>query len=66
VGQENVACAGSTEAGRVEPVVGHDSDLMALFRRVEEAYGEQPVLIRRVRPKIEQTSVVLSPRLDYA
>lgn len=47
-------------------VVDHDSDQMAVFRRVEEAYGGQPVLIRQVRPEIEQTIEVLSPRLEYA
>lgn len=47
-------------------VVDHDSDQLAVFRRVEEAYGGQPVLIRQVRPEIEQTIEVLSPRLEYA
>ena len=47
-------------------VVDHDSDQLALFRRVEEAYVGQPVLIRQVRPEIEQTIEVLSPRLEYA
>ncbi|HSN78486.1 MAG TPA: hypothetical protein VL334_25740 [Anaerolineae bacterium] len=47
-------------------MVDHDSDQLALFRRVEEAYGGQPVLIRQVRPEIEQTIEVLSPRLEYA
>ena len=47
-------------------VVDHDSDQMAVFRRVEEAYGGQPVLIRQVRLEIEQTIEVLSPRLEYA
>lgn len=47
-------------------VVDHDSDQLAVFRRVEEAYGGQSVLIRQVRPEIEQTIEVLSPRLEYA
>lgn len=47
-------------------VVDHDSDQMAVFRRVEEAYEGQPVLIRQVRLEIEQTIEVLSPRLEYA
>lgn len=47
-------------------VVDHDRDQVILYRRVEEAYGGQPVLIRQVRPEIEQTIEVLSPRLEYA
>jgi hypothetical protein len=47
-------------------VVDHDSNQVALYRRVEEAYGGQPVLIRQVRPEIEQTIDVLSPRLEHA
>ncbi len=47
-------------------VVDHDSDQMAVFRRVEEAFGGQPVLIRQVRPEIDQTIEIMSPRLEYA
>lgn len=46
-------------------VVDHDVDQLSLFRRVEEAYGGHPVLIRQVRLEIEQTIDVLSPRLEY-
>jgi hypothetical protein len=46
-------------------VVDHDADQLALFYRVEASYGAQPVLIRQVRPEVEQTIDVLSPRIEY-
>lgn len=46
-------------------VVDHDADQMALFLRVEAAYGRQPVLIRQVRPEVEQTVTVYSPRIEH-
>lgn len=46
-------------------VVDHDADQLALFQRVEARFGGLPVLIRQVRPEIEQTIMVRSPRIEY-
>ncbi len=44
-------------------LVDHDVDQMVLFQRIETAYPGQPVLIRQVRPEVEQTIMVRSPRV---
>jgi post-segregation antitoxin (ccd killing protein) len=41
-------------------LVDHDVDQLALFQRIEARFGGLPVLIRQVRPEIEQTINVLS------
>ena len=46
-------------------LVDHDVDQMALFQSIEAAYPGQLVLIRQVRPEVEQTIDVRSPRIEY-
>ncbi len=46
-------------------LVDHDVDQLALFQRIEARFGGLPVLIRQVRPEIEQTIMVRSPRIEY-
>ena len=46
-------------------LVDHDVDQLALFQRIEAAYPSQPVLIRQVRPDVEQTIDVRSPRIEF-
>lgn len=47
-------------------LVDHDSDQLVLFLRIEANYPGLPVLIRQVRPEIEEVINVRSPRFEYA
>ena len=46
-------------------LVDHDSDQLVLFERIEARFPGLPVLIRQVRPEVEQTIMVRSPRIEY-
>ena len=46
-------------------LVDHDIDQLALFQRIEARFSGLPVLIRQVRPEVEQTIMVHSPRIEY-
>ena len=46
-------------------LVDHDSDQLVLFQRIETRFPGRPVLIRQVRPEVEQTIMVRSPRIEY-
>lgn len=45
-------------------LVDSDTDLLALFQRIEQHYAETPVLIRQVTPEPEEIYVFRSPRVD--
>ena len=45
-------------------LVDHDVDQLALYQRIQARFHGLPVLIRQVRPEVEQTIMVHSPRLD--
>jgi len=45
-------------------LVDHDVDQLALFQRIKARFADLPVLIRQVRPEIEQTIMVHSPRIE--
>ncbi len=47
-------------------LVDHDPDQLALFLRIEKQYADLLVLIRQVRPTVEETINVRSPRFEYA
>jgi hypothetical protein len=55
---------GEFAAIRKGRLVDHDVDQLALFDRIEAAYPGEPVLIRQVRPEVEQTIDVRSPRIE--
>ena len=46
-------------------LVDHDFDQLVLFQRIETRFPGLPVLIRQVRPDVEQTIMVRSPRIEY-
>lgn len=46
-------------------LVDHDLDQLALFQRIEARFPGMPVLIRQVRPEVEQVVMVRSPRIEY-
>ncbi len=46
-------------------LVDHDTDQVALCQRLEQRFRGLPVLVRQVRPDVEQTIVVHSPRIEY-
>jgi post-segregation antitoxin (ccd killing protein) len=46
-------------------LVDHDADQLALYQRIEARFQGLPVLIRQVRPEVEQTIMVHSPRIEY-
>jgi hypothetical protein len=46
-------------------IVDHDVDQLALYQRIEARFRGLPVLIRQVRPEVEQTIMVQSPRIEY-
>ena len=46
-------------------LVDHDVDQLALYQRIEARFRGLPVLIRQVRPEVEQTIMVHSPRIEY-
>ena len=46
-------------------LVDHDVDQLALYQRIEARFDGLPVLIRQVRPEVEQTIMVHSPRIEY-
>ena len=46
-------------------IVDHDVDQLALYQRIEARFRGLPVLIRQVRPEVEQTIMVHSPRITY-
>jgi predicted transcriptional regulator len=45
-------------------LVNHDVDQLALYQRIEARFRGLPVLIRQVRPEIETTIVIHSPRIE--
>ena len=47
-------------------LVDHDADQLALFGRIEARFPGLPALIRQVRPEVEQTIMVRSPRIEVA
>ena len=46
-------------------VVDHDTDQLALLLRMEEHYPNTPVLIKPVRPEIDEVFTIRSPRISY-
>ena len=46
-------------------LVDHDADQLALYQRIEARFQGLPVLIRHVRPEVETTIMVHSPRIEY-
>ena len=46
-------------------LVDHDVDQLALYQRIEARFQGLPVLIRQVRPDVEQTIMIHSPRIEY-
>lgn len=46
-------------------LVDHDVDQLALYQRIEARFQGLPVLIRQVRPEVERTIMVHSPRIEY-
>ena len=46
-------------------LVDHDADQLALLGRIEARFPGLPVLIRQVRPEVEQILMVRSPRIEY-
>lgn len=46
-------------------VIDHDSDQATLYLRVTSQYPDDIVLIRQVRPEMEMTYTILSPRLVH-
>ena len=46
-------------------VIDHDRDELSLFLRVEEQHPNVPVLIRKVRPEVEEIYTIRSPRFSY-
>ena len=46
-------------------LVDHDVDQLALYQRIEARFHGLPVLIRQVRPEVERTIMVHSPRIEY-
>jgi hypothetical protein len=46
-------------------VIDHDLDELALFLRIDEQYPDVPVLIRKVRPEVEEVYTIRSPRFSY-
>ena len=46
-------------------LVDHDVDQLALYQRVQARFEGQPILIRQVRPEVEQTLMIHSPRIEY-
>jgi hypothetical protein len=46
-------------------LVDHDGDQLTLFQRIEARFRGLPVLIRQVRPEVEQTIMIHSPRIEY-
>jgi predicted transcriptional regulator len=46
-------------------LVDHDEDQLALYQRIEARLSGLPVLIRQVRPEVETTIMVHSPRIEY-
>ena len=46
-------------------MVDHDMDQLALYQRVQARFEGQPILIRQVRPEVEQTLMIHSPRIEY-
>ena len=47
-------------------LIDHDADQLTLFGRIEARFPGLPVLIRQVRPEVEQTIMVRSPRIEVA
>lgn len=45
-------------------VVGHDPDQNALYLRVRKQYPQDVVLIRQVRPEVDRTLTIRSPRFE--
>jgi hypothetical protein len=45
-------------------LVDHDVDQLALYQRSAARFRGLPVLIRQVRPEVEQTIVIHSPRIE--
>jgi hypothetical protein len=45
-------------------VVDHDLDQSALYLRIREQYPQEVVLIRQVRPEIDRTLTIRSPRFE--
>ena len=45
-------------------LVDHDPDQLVLFQRIETRFPGRPVLIRQVRPEVEQRIMVRSPRIE--
>ncbi len=43
-------------------LIDHDTDQLALYLRLEEAYPDETVFIRQVLPEIEQTYTIHSTR----
>lgn len=46
-------------------LVDHDQDQLALYLRVKAQYPKIPVLIRQVRPEVEEVFTIRSPRLEH-
>jgi len=46
-------------------LVDHDTDQATLYLRVTEQYPDEIVLIRQVRPEVELTYTIRTPRLVY-
>jgi hypothetical protein len=46
-------------------LVDHDVDQLTLYQRIETRFPGRPVLIRQVRPEVETTIMVHSPRIEY-
>ncbi len=47
-------------------VIDHDADQLALFQRVEQRYGDTPVLIKQVLADPEEEYTFRSPTLEGA
>lgn len=46
-------------------LVDHDCDQLALYLRVKAQYPRIPVLIRQVRPEVEEVFTIRSPRFEH-